>query len=144
MSMTIRLPGWFALIVSGLLSLASSPGATPLGSAFNYQGRLLESGVAANGRYELQFTLFTTPVGGVPSTGTVTNSDVLVSNGLFAVTLDFGQEVFSGTSAWLEIGVRPGGATGPFVILTPRQSLTPAPYSIYTLKAESLNGLLPD
>ena len=29
-------------------------------------------------------------------------------------------------------------------MLAPRQLLTPAPYAIYTLKAESLNGPLPD
>src|SRR5256714_12619424 len=36
------------------------------------------------------------------------------------------------------------GVAANFTILTPRQLLTPAPYAIYTLKAESLAGPLPD
>src|SRR5258706_10692697 len=115
-----------------------------LGSAFSYQGRLLESGAPANGRYDLRFEFFTLDAGGVPSAQPITNSAVLVSNGVFATSLDFGTGIFSGTAWWLEIGVRPAGVPDPFVTLAPRQSLTPAPYSIYTLKAESLSGLLSD
>ena len=36
------------------------------------------------------------------------------------------------------------GFSDPFVTLSPRQLLTPTPFAIYTLKAESLNGPLPD
>src|SRR2546423_10183145 len=36
------------------------------------------------------------------------------------------------------------GVAANFTILAPRQLLTPAPYAIYTLKAESLVGPLPD
>src|SRR5437660_3428892 len=60
------------------------------------------------------------------------------------VSLDFGTSVFSGAPAWLEIGVRPAESLANFTILAPRQLLTPTPYAIYTLKAESLNGPLPD
>jgi formylglycine-generating enzyme required for sulfatase activity len=63
---------------------------------------------------------------------------------VFTTTVDFGANVFVGTSSWLEIAVRPAGGTGEFVTLSPRQLLTPAPYAIYTLKAESLSGPLPD
>ena len=137
--------GWLVLMLAGsILSVGSNLGAVPLGSAFSYQGRLLESGAPANGHYDLQFALFSTALGGNPSTAALTNNEVVVSNGLFSTTLDFGLNVFSGTSAWLEIGVRPAGAPGAFMILTPRQFLAPAPYSIYTLKAESLSGPLPD
>ena len=40
----------------------------------------------------------------------MTNSPTLVSNGLFAVTLDFGAGAFTGVDCWLEIGVRTNGA----------------------------------
>jgi hypothetical protein len=63
---------------------------------------------------------------------------------VFTTTLDFGTNVFSGASCWLEVGVRPVAAQGDFTILSPRQLLTPAPYALYTLKAESLTGPLPD
>jgi formylglycine-generating enzyme required for sulfatase activity len=58
--------------------------------------------------------------------------------------LDFGRNVFDGSGCWLEIAVRHAGSPDPFTILTPRQSLRPTPYSIYTLKAETLTGPIPD
>jgi len=120
--------------------LASSTEATP----FSYQGRLLQSGVPANGRYDLRFELFASQVGGTASAPPLTNTDVAVADGVFTTILDFGTNVFFGAGQWLEIAVRPAGATTDFVTLTPRQPLTPAPFSIYTLKAESLIGPLPD
>src|SRR5213596_1273324 len=115
--------------------LANGLTAAPLSSAFSYQGRLLENGVPANGRYDLQFSLFTMETGGSPSTAPVTNAEVTVSNGVFTTLLDFGRDVFSGTTCWLEISVRPAGPSGNFVTLSPRQLLSPTPYAIYTLKA---------
>ena len=136
----------FWLLLAGLLAklLPSGSMAAPVGSAFSYQGRLIESSAPANGRYDLQFALFTIEMGGSPSAAALTHAGVVVSNGLFITTLDFGANVFSGTSCWLEIGVRPAGSPGGFVTLTPRQLLTPTPYALYTLKAESLSGPLPD
>jgi formylglycine-generating enzyme required for sulfatase activity len=131
----VTIAGLWALLLSNT-SLA--------GSAFSYQGRLLDSGLPANGSYDLRFELFATPVGGAPASVALTNTSTAVSNGVFTTTLDFGANVFNGANSWLEIGVRPGGATTAFVTLAPRQALTPAPYSIYTLKAESLTGPLPD
>jgi sulfatase modifying factor 1 len=114
------------------------------GTAFSYQGRLLDSGAPANGSYDLRFELFAMPIGGAPSAFAITNASTSVSNGVFTASLDFGANVFNGTSSWLEIAVRAGGPSAPFVTLIPRQALTPAPFSIYTLKAESLAGPLPD
>ena len=144
--MRIRFFAWLLFIAGGFSSgdLLPSSAAAPLGSAFRYQGRLLDNGAPANGSYDLQFALFTTESGGSPSAGTLTNAAVVVSNGVFTTTLDFGTSVFSGASCWLEIGVSPAGLPGSFVVLSPRQLLTPTPYAIYTLKAESLSGPLPD
>jgi formylglycine-generating enzyme len=118
--------------------------AAPLGSAFSYQGHLSDGAGPANGQYDLRFELFMSEAGGISPAPAVTNSALLVSNGLFTTTLDFGRNAFAGNSSWLEIGVRHGGSIESFVTLSPRQSLTPSPYAIYTLKAESLNGPLPD
>jgi formylglycine-generating enzyme required for sulfatase activity len=127
---------------SGAFPSARGLGA-PISSAFTYQGRLIESGAPANGHYDLRFELFTSQSGGSPCAETLTNLAVAVSNGIFSTTLDFGTNVFSGASSWLEVGVKPAGLAAEFVILSPRQWLSPAPYSLYTLKAESLNGPLP-
>jgi hypothetical protein len=58
----------------------------------------------------------------------VTNTAVSVSNGLFTTTIDFGG-AFDGNPRWLEIWVKSNGANN-FVMLTPRQQLTPTPYAI--------------
>ena len=64
--------------------------------------------------------------------GPITNSPVGVTNGLFTVTLDFGDGVFTGDARWLDIGVRTNGGTGDFTTLAPRQAVTPAPYALYS------------
>lgn len=137
----VKFGGLFLVCALASCVLAAAPGA---GTAFSYQGRLLESGIPANGAYDLQFSLFTAPTNGSTTGAVVNQSSVAVSNGLFTVLLDFGTEVFTAGAYWLEIGVRPSGSQNNFVTLVPRQPLTPAPYSIYTLKAESLAGPLPE
>src|SRR2546422_8595020 len=72
------------------LLLSSQSEAAPLGSAFTYQGHLSEAGAPASGHYDLRFDLFAAATGGNPSALTSTNADVVVSNGLFNATLDFG------------------------------------------------------
>src|SRR5687767_10071455 len=107
------------------IALASSAGATP----FSYQGRLLESGVPVNGRYDLRFELFVSEGGGSALAPALTNAQVAVADGVFTSILDFGTNVFFAAGGWLEIGVRPAGAPANFVTLSPRQPLTPAPFS---------------
>ena len=104
------------------------------GTAFTYQGRLNNGGSAANGSYDLSFTVFDAVTGG-NLIGSLTNSAMSVSNGLFTAALDFGG-VFTGTNYWLEIGARTNG-NGMFVTLSPRQSITPTPYAIYSASAGS-------
>jgi hypothetical protein len=113
-----------------LLSTFNLQPATSLaqGTAFTYQGRLNEGVSAANGRYDFTFTLFATNTDGNAIAGPVTNSAVVVSNGLFTALVDFG-DAFTSTSNWLEIAVSTNGADS-FSTLTPRQQLTPVPYAI--------------
>ena len=99
------------------------------GTAFTYQGQLLNSGLLASGSYDLKFSLFAVSSGGSPVAGPITNSAVTVSNGLFTTMLDLGA-VFTGTPYWLEIAVRTNGP-GTFTALTTRQAITPTPYAIY-------------
>src|SRR5262245_6875797 len=94
-------------------------------TAFTYQGRLNDGGASANGSYDLLFIVYDNSVAGNQQGPTLTNAATVVSNGLFTVTLDFGNQ-FPGTARWLEIGVRTNGA-GSFFTLNPRQALTPAP-----------------
>ncbi len=101
-----------------------------VGTAFTYQGRLLDGGKPANGPFDFRFRLFDAASGGSQVGTTVTLNDVQVTNGLFTVALDFGAGAFKGDARWLEIAVRPGNSTGAYTTLSPRQPLRPAPYAL--------------
>src|SRR5438128_11735791 len=58
-----------------------------------------------------------------------------VSNGVFSTGLDFGSNVFNGTTWWLEISLRPSGTFGEFTFLTPRQPLMPTPNAPFSVNA---------
>jgi hypothetical protein len=118
------------ILVSSLLFWSGLATASAQGTAFTYQGQLMANGSVANGSYDLTFTVWDAASGPNQISGTVTNSSVVVSNGLFTVLMDFGAGVFIGNSRWLEISVRPAGS-GPFTTLAPRQAITPAPYAIF-------------
>lgn len=113
------------------------------GTAFTYQGQLLTTNGTAHGLYDLTFALYNAGSGGSQFGSTVQTNGVLVTNGLFVVTVDFGAGLFNGTPYWLQIGVRTNGAA-LFTALTGRQELTPAPYAIYAEDANAtatLGGL---
>jgi hypothetical protein len=76
------------------------------GTAFTYQGQLQNNGGLASGTYNLQFSLYDTNASGTPIAEPVTNNAVVVTNGLFTVTIDFGSTVWNGQTNWLQIGVR--------------------------------------
>ena len=85
----------------GLL-LSGSAAAFAQGTAFTYQGKLVDTGNPANGPYDLQFKLFdTVTLGtGTQQGSTVTVSNVTVAAGIFTVQLDFGacSTCFDGTA----------------------------------------------
>src|SRR5438270_4675989 len=109
-------------------------------SAFTYQGRLTDSGTAANGNYDLQFAQWDSASGGTQVGATQTLSTVVVSNGVFTVSLDFGASSFPGANRFLEIGARPSGA-GSFTLLTPRQPVSSTPYAVHSVNASAADGL---
>jgi hypothetical protein len=99
------------------------------GTAFTYQGRLNDGANLANGHYEILFRPFNVSTGG--SQLTVPNiRPVVISNGLFTTTMDFGSGIFDGGAVFLQLEVRTNGGTG-YTVLTPRQQLTPTPYAIF-------------
>jgi hypothetical protein len=91
------------------------------GTAFTYQGRLSDGTNAANGIYDLRFSIWNLAAGGRVVAGPLTNTATAVSNGLFTVTLDFGPGVFGGDDCWLGMGVRVNNGESSFTTLSPRQ-----------------------
>jgi hypothetical protein len=106
--------------------------AAPIGTAFTYQGRLIDANNVAEGLYDFQFKLFDVNSGGIQWGLDVNRPQVDVIDGYFTVELDFGN-VFDGNERWLDIAVRPGDQSDPnvYTSLTPRQKLTPTPYALY-------------
>ena len=120
--------------------------AAPMGTAFTYQGRLMDANDTADGLYDFEFKLWMDPCEIVypPQVGdTLTMNDLDVIDGYFTVELDFNSPfAFNGYARWLETAVRPGDSNDPnaFVTLSPRQELTPTPYAIYAKTAGGVPG----
>ncbi len=105
-----------------------------MGSAFTYQGRLLDNGNPANGNYDFKFELYDDAGDTTETLLDTIEVDMLpVANGLFMVELDFGAGNFLGFERWLKISVRPGADEGadPYTVLSPRQHINPAPYATF-------------
>ena len=110
------------------------------GSAFTYQGRLTENGSPTSSTNDFTFTLYNAASGGATVGVSNVVNNLVLSNGLFTVTLDFGAAAFPGNDRWLDIAVRPGTSSGAYTALTPRQPITSTPYA---LRAANLTGTLP-
>ena len=127
------------MVAAYFSALSPQLSASPLGTAFTYQGRLNDGSNLAQGNYDLRFTIYDALVGGTAVAGPLTNAAVSVSSGLFTVALDFGN-VFDSSERWLEIAVRPNGGS-EFTALSPRQEFKPTPYALYAPTAGSALGV---
>ncbi len=105
-----------------------------MGTAWTYQGRLIDANGPADGLYDFQFRLFDANVAGTQQASTVTVNEADVIDGYFTVELDFGSDVFNGSERWLQIEVRAGELDdpSPYTPLNPRRQITPAPYALQT------------
>lgn len=128
---SVHMKRMFLLLQAMLFVFASS--ASAQGTAFTYQGRLTNKGQAADGRHDLQFSVYDHESEGRVIGRPITVGDTPVSNGLFTVTLDFGKEIFTGPVRWLEVVV-------DGTVLSPRQKLSATPYAI---TAGNLTGPVP-
>lgn len=113
-------------------------GQTPIGTAFTYQGWLMDDKKPADNFYDFEFRLYDTDVNGTQEGNTIDFNDLEVTDGYFMVRLDFGN-VFDGNERWLEITVRPADSNDPcdFVLLEPRMEVTLTPYAIHAKAAQN-------
>ena len=102
---------------------------------FTYQGSLKDGPNPANANYDFEFALFDALNAGNPIGPTLQRNTVAVTNGIFAVKLDFGNQ-FPGVNRYLEIRVRQSGG-GTLTTLSPRQIVNSSPYSVKTLNADN-------
>ena len=71
------------------LTLAAAP-AAPLGTAFNFSGRLIYQNQPANGDFDLKVALFDDPTAGSQVGLTLNLNGLSIVSGLFITNMDFG------------------------------------------------------
>lgn len=132
---------WVALALVAALPIAAAAPAAPVAELFTYQGVLSLDGAPLDGGADLQFQLFDLAAGGSPVGSTISLPNAALAAGRLTAELDFGPGAFDGQARWLQISVRTPpwngmGVEPPFTVLSPRQSITPAPYAIRALSSD--------
>jgi len=94
-------------------------------AVFTYHGNLQDAGKPAEGRYDIELTLYSTPSGGSVLAGPLTIYAVPVHDGNFSTDTDFGPLAKAFDQAYVGVKVRSAGA-GDFVALDARSSATEA------------------
>lgn len=136
--------------LAGWALMAPGASANPVTTAFTYQGELSMLDAPVTGAYDLRFRLYDAAGGNVQVGAELCANDVVVTNGKFTVSLDFGAQ-FAGQQRFLEIDVRADTGldctnTTGFQVLTPRQELTATPNALNAATASNaitLNGQPP-
>jgi hypothetical protein len=125
------------VVLSAMISTGGITTAAAQGTAFTYQGRLYDGAVPVFGTYVVQFTLYDSPTNGnivggpIPKTFEFYTNAPSSDNGLFSTILDFGLNPFgSGSPLWLQIAIIDNNGVTNLVDLSPRQPITPVPYSL--------------
>jgi len=104
--------------------------AAQLGTAFTYQGELLDGGLPVTDMCDFEFTLWDDPAAGV-QIGATNAQIVAIADGRFTVVLDFGPAAIVGEARWLQIDVCCSSPCSPALTpLLPRQELTPSPHAL--------------
>ena len=129
----LRLLTFLTALLTAGPGLLPTARAAPAGTAITYQGRLTDNGAAAGGAYDFTVYLHTAP-DSQSAIGQAAAAAVPVENGVFTLSLDFGQGAFDGTARWIEIHVLKTGEAGTPAVLTPRQEIKATPYALMALK----------
>jgi hypothetical protein len=129
------------LLAVGLAMPAGEAWAQSIDNGFVYQGELVISGTPYSGLLEVQIALYDGPTAPT-ALATVTPPPTTASAGKFSVELTgLPSGLFNGLVRWVEVRVRPAGASS-FTAL-PRQRLFSVPYAGYALDSARLGGQLP-
>jgi hypothetical protein len=95
---------------------------------FLYQGRLEQDGTAANGTYDLEFSLWDAQSGGSQIGTTISEPGFPVQNGLFSLNLAF-PGAFVGDQTYLQVKING--------VALPRQPIATAPVAQYALSGNA-------
>lgn len=131
---------------AAILAFCLTTAAHAQSTAFTYQGQLMDAGQPAAGLHDFRFTLFDAPSGGAQVGTSQCADNIVVSDGLFAAAIDFGEQFATTSSRFLQVEVRadtglscanPAG----FVTLADRQTITATPIAAHAKSAATAFSL---
>jgi len=126
----------FGALAATLVAAAAFRGAgQPLDSTFTYQGQLRNAGQLVNGNVDVRFTLWDSDVGGTQIGNANSFTNYPLTEGRFALGLNFGTGAFNGDQRWVQVEFRNPAGTGQYLTLAPRDKILAAPYALYALNS---------
>jgi hypothetical protein len=128
-----------AAFAGGVVAQSGGPNAPEVVVAmkFTHQGQLKRNGVLFDGACNMRFTLWDAAAVGVQQASYTVPAPVTVSEGVFAVEVDFGAQ-FKGEARWLQTETQCADDVS-FQNL-PRVALNPTPYAIGLMPGAQMEG----
>ena len=121
------------VIASILVAAAAFRGGTPVDYTFTYQGQLRNAGALVNGPVDLRITLWDSDVAG-GQVGAINNYQAVpITEGRFALGLNFGATAFDGSNRWVQLEFRSPAGSGQYLTLNPRDKIMATPYAMFAL-----------
>ena len=105
-----------------------------------YQGRLADQGRSVNGTFDIAFSLFPTATGGTRIGPVRSFPATSITNGLFTLSIDFGQGAFNGQGRWIELSARTNGASS-YSVMSPRRKVPTSPSAQFAAQAGSVHSV---
>jgi hypothetical protein len=122
-----------ALAATLIAAAAFRGGGQPVDSTFTYQGQLRNAGQLVNGNVDVRFTLWDSDVAG-SQIGTANSfNNYPLTDGRFALGLNFGNGAFNGDQRWVQVEFRSPAGVGQYLTLNPRDKIMATPYALYAL-----------
>ena len=124
----------FGALAATLVAAAAFRGAgQPVDSTFTYQGQLRNAGQLVNGNVDVRFTLWDSDVGGTQVGNANSFTNYPLTDGRFALGLNFGMGAFNGDQRWVQVEFRSPAGVGQYLTLNPRDKIMATPYALYAL-----------
>lgn len=137
-------------VMACAIALLAATSSLAQGTAFVYQGRLADRSRSVNGSFDVSFSLFPTATGGTRIGPILSFPATSITNGLFTLSIDFGQGAFDGQDRWIELSVRTNGAAS-YSVISPRRRVSTSPTAQFAARADvaqsapatGITGVLP-
>jgi hypothetical protein len=121
------------VIASILVAAAAFRGGSPVDYTFTYQGQLRNAGALVNGPVDLRITLWDSDIAG-GQVGPINNYQAVpITEGRFALGLNFGATAFDGSNRWVQLEFRSPAGSGQYLTLNPRDKIMATPYAMFAL-----------